>query len=330
LALDEAIAPKVEAYLKSTAGQSQRTAAKNQDSGQLTDSDGNPLPSRPGADPKPKKPQDGDQVAMGPAAAVLLPFLLTTGGRLALQRAFQAVAGGVATAAVGSLKGDTHDGVLEADGQTNTNRTDMAEPPPRTPPSEPRDDAGPQKTEFPAEPPFKEMDLSNPIPENVEPGIYVHPMPPEEIAKWGQIVKNKGNEATRKELERIRDFYEGLGWKHVAGGRYSAKNEDIGKEDIGEEDIKPGDEQKEMHIPGPGAAWKADGRPGGRFADLTFETPDGRIVHIQSVDVDRHGKPKTHELDAAKSIFNAEKGTNVYLIPKGAQLKRNDRFRHRR
>lgn len=106
---------------------------------------------------------------------------------------------------------------------TGLGRTDIAGSPPSTPPSEPRDPIGPGKTEFPAEPPFQEIDLSNPIPEDIEPGIYIHPMPPEDLTN-GTIVERKGNEATRKELERIRDYYEGLGWEHIKGGRYSSKN----------------------------------------------------------------------------------------------------------
>ena len=327
-ALDKAIAPKVEAYLK-TVGESQQTTEKSGDPDQLTDSDGAPLPSRPGADPKPKTPPNGDQVAFAPAAVAafdaLLPFLIANGGRLGAQRALQALLGGTATAAAGSLKGDTSDEESKPNAPTNVPRTDIADPQPQLPPSDPQGDQEPIKTETPNKPPFTEMDLSNPIPESAEPAIYVHPMPPEELSKWGQIVENKGNETTRKELERIRNFYEGLGWKHVAGGRYSAKNEFLS-----EHRKKVGDELSERHIPGPGKAWKADSRPGGRFADLTFETPDGRTVHIQSVDVDRNGNTKAHELEAAKSIFHADQGASVYLIPKGAQLKRNKRFQHRK
>ena len=119
--------------------------------------------------------------------------------------------------------------------------------------------------------------------------------------------------------ERVRDYYESMGWKHVAGGRYSDLNETIpdGK--------KPGDEQSEYHIPGPGRAFKVDSRRGGRFSDLTFETPDGKTVHIQSVDVDTNGKPTKRELDAAESIRRAVENANIILISKGAQLGRNKR-----
>lgn len=208
-------------------------------------------------------------------------------------------------------------------------RTDIHAPPPPIPPSEPDDDREPTTTETPARPPIQEMDLSNPIPEKAEPGIFVHPVPPEDLTN-GMIIERKGNEATRKELERIRDHYEKLGWDHIGGGRFSAKNKLIGTiNPKTRKVIKVGDEQEETHIPGHGVAWGADSRPGGRFVDLTFKTPGGRIVHIQSVDIDKHGKTKAHELDAAESIRRAEPKSHVYLFPKGAQLKRRKKRSNR-
>lgn len=162
------------------------------------------------------------------------------------------------------------------------------------------------------------------MPEQSEPGIYVHPRP-SEPSREDMIVERKGNQAIRKELERIRDYYESLGWKHIVGGRYSANHELVKSGDV-----KAGEEFEERHIPGPGRAWKADSRQGGHFTDPTFETPSGRIVHIQSVDVDKNGKPTERELNAAERIRRAEEDTYIYLIPKNEQLKRNMRFEGRR
>jgi hypothetical protein len=49
------------------------------------------------------------------------------------------------------------------------------------------------------------------------------------------------------------------------------------------------------------------------------------MAHIQTVDVDRNGKPSQRELDAAERIRRAT-GHSIFLIPKGAQL---DRFNSR-
>lgn len=281
----------------------------------LKDSVGKPFPPRPGADSSTGKPKTGTQVAMGPAAAVL-PFLLSTAGRMALQRGLQSLLGGGATAAIGSLKGDTPD---DQD-VPSAKQMDPAPTVPPTPGSEPpkEKDRPPTKTESPAQP-VELPDLSQPLPKVDKPTIFIHPALPEEL-RGGTIIERKGNEATRKELEGIRDFYESQGWKHVAGGRYSKRHENVlnGKQ-------KAGDEQEERHIKGHFGSLK-----GGHFTDLTFETPDGRIVHVQTVDVDRNGKPTEREIDTAERIRRAVENEHILLIPKGAQLERNQRFRRGR
>ena len=198
-------------------------------------------------------------------------------------------------------------------------RTDIATPPPPTPGFEPPDDRDrpPTKTESPAQP-VELPDLSQPLPKVEKPTIFVHPLPPEDL-RGAMIIERKGNEATRKELERIRDFYEGQGWKHVAGGRYSERHEKVLDSRT---KTKAGDEQSERHIKGHFGKLK-----GGHFTDLTFKTPDGRTVHVQTVDVDRNGKPTEREIDTAERIRRAVKNEHILLIPKGAQLKRNQRFR---
>ena len=79
---------------------------------------------------------------------------------------------------------------------------------------------------------------------------------------------------------------------------------------------KKGDELEEYRVPGHFGSLK-----GGRCSDLTFEDRNGRIVHVQTVDVDKNGKPTQKELDAAEAIRRATKHS-VLLIPKGAQLER--------
>jgi len=84
-ALNDAIAPKVEAYLKSVAGSGSVAEADGSETDDLTDAAGDPLPARPGAEPgnKPDKHGTENDVAIVPAA--LIPFLLTNAGRFGLQ-----------------------------------------------------------------------------------------------------------------------------------------------------------------------------------------------------------------------------------------------------
>src|SRR5690606_38065947 len=97
-------------------------------------------------------------------------------------------------------------------------------------------------------------------------------------------------------------------WKHIAGGR----NKDTGEE------------IPELWIPGPQKAMeellgqKVDGRPGGKFVDLTFKnTKTGQIVHVQTVDLDKNGKPTKRELDNAEVIRRATNNGWVLLFGKG-------------
>lgn len=193
------------------------------------------------------------------------------------------------------------------------------DPPPPTPGFEPPDEKLPDRTERPADP-VEVDDLTGSLPDVQEPTIFVFPAAkPNEFGNG--IVERKGNEATRKELERIRDYFRSLGWKHIAGGRYAADDPAVLAGTNPK--VKPRAERGEYHIPGPGKAFKADTRRGGHFTDLTFKDDRDRTIHIQSVDVDRYGKPTKRELDNAERIRRAEKNTDVLLIPKGAQLKRN-------
>jgi peptidoglycan hydrolase-like protein with peptidoglycan-binding domain len=196
---------------------------------------------------------------------------------------------------------------------TNTNeRTDVAPTPSPQPGLEPPNEKLPDRTESIPQP-IELPDLSSPLPKIEKPTVFVLPAP--KPGEFGDgIVERKGNEATRKELERLRDYFVSKGWKHIAGGRYG-----VGDPALSEpgSKIKAGDERSEHHVPG-----HFKGLKGGHFTDLTFEMPDGRKVHIQSVDVDRNGKPTQRELDNAEKIRRAEKNTDVVLIPKGAQLEK--------
>ncbi len=288
--------------------------ARNPIASPLMDSAGAPLPPRSGAEPKPKPPKVRDQVALGPAAA-MLPLVLGAAARAALQRALQATVGGVATAATGSLKGDALETPLGD--QTKTpplaKRTDIATPPPPTPPSEPQDGPGPTKTEFPAKPPFKPIDLSRPFPVESEPTIYVHPMPSKEMT-GGMVLDRNEREDTKAQIDRIRDevIEEKPDLDHIGGGRDPETGEDI----------------KEFRTPGPGYAFPlpgrktGDGRRGSGYTDLTFATKDRKVFwHFQTVDVDRNGKPIVRELDNAERIRRALQGIpgethHIILVPK--------------
>ena len=273
------------------------------------------LPTRPGAAPpmdSKKSPPEGTQVAMAPAVA-LIPPLIGLAARTLLGPAARTAAGTAAAGAAGTLLGR----MSKEDGnQTATERTDIAPDFPPPPGYEPPDMHLPGVT-APTTEPIELPDLSQPIPETKGPTVYVLPAP--KPGEFGDgVIERKGNEKTRKELERIRDYFEQVkGWEHVAGGRYSARHKRVLKGDR-----KAGDEQGEFHVPGHFGQLK-----GGHFTDLTFKDDRGRIVHIQSVDVDKNGNPTQRELDNAERIRRAEKNSDIYLIPKGAQLERNRRYR---
>lgn len=184
------------------------------------------------------------------------------------------------------------------------------DPPPPTPDFEPTDEKLPDRTESPAEP-VEVEDLTGSLPDVQKPTVFVFPAAkPNEFGNG--TIERKGNEATRKELEKVRDYFERqLGWRHTDGGRYGQRHDKVLS---GEK--KKGDELEEYRVPGHFGSLK-----GGRFSDLTFEDRNGRIVHVQTVDVDKNGKPTQKELDAAEAIRRATKHS-VLLIPKGAQLER--------
>ncbi|MEQ8667056.1 MAG: hypothetical protein RIC16_15160 [Rhodospirillales bacterium] len=202
------------------------------------------------------------------------------------------------------------------------NRRSLLEnPPPPNPGFEAPDEELPVRTE--SLPSIIEIPSIENLPaERTEPTIFILPAPkPNEFGNG--IIERKGNEATRKELERIRDYCRSLGWVHEAGGRYAPDDPKV----LGGDDpeIVADAERPEYHISGHFKSLK-----GGHFTDLTFIDTRGRKVHIQTVDVDRNGKPTKRELDTAERIRRAlgdEEKADLILVPKGAQLDRIGRFR---
>jgi len=146
-----------------------------------------------------------------------------------------------------------------------------------------------------------------PIAEGAKPQILIFPDMSGELDSFLTEESRRGNDATRDHLDLVREWFlsQYPDWKHVGGGR----------------DRKSAEQKSEQHVPGPGIAFKdeegkhGDSRPGGKWADLTFESPKGMVIHIQTVDVDKNGKPTERELDNAEAIRRATRET-VILIPK--------------
>lgn len=248
------------------------------------------LSARPGAQQSPNSKQvapEGPQVAMGPAAA-LLPPILSAAARALLGQTARSAAGAAAAGAAGALIAN------QAKQDTINERTDVAPTFPPPPGYEPPDKPLPDLTE-PATEPIELPNLSQPIPETGKPTVFVSPVPA--AGEFGpDMWESKGNEQTRKHLEQVRDWFlkNNAGWTHEAGGRDQAS----------------GDEKTEYYIPGTGYAFPhprkkssktGDGRLGSNRTDLTFRSPDQKtFVHIQTVDVDKNGKPTDRELSNAE------------------------------
>ena len=251
------------------------------------------LPARPGAAPpmdSKKSTPEGTQVAMAPAVA-LIPPLIGLAARTLLGPAARTAAGAAAAGAAGALIADQ---AKPGKHDTATKRTDIAPVFPPPPGYESPDMHLPGVT-APATEPIELPDLSQPIPETGKPTVFVSPVPA--AGEFGpNMWESKGNEQTRKHLEQVRDWFlkNNTGWTHEAGGRDQAS----------------GDEKTEYYIPGTGYAFPhprkkpkktGDGRAGSNRTDLTFRSPDRKtFVHIQTVDVDKNGKPTDRELNNAE------------------------------
>lgn len=169
-------------------------------------------------------------------------------------------------------------------------RTDIADPPPPLPPFEPHDDPTPAKTEFPGEAPFKEMDLSNPIPDDIEPGIYVHPMPPEELT-GPMILERRGSPTTqRRNAISIKEMLDAL---QAHEGVVSAVH-------VHGAESYPGGKRKRERLRrriGELRGVRADG-------EIHVTLKDGREIHfhMQTADVYADGRLKPWEADAKHRI----------------------------
>lgn len=197
-------------------------------------------------------------------------------------------------------------GILSQQRGKDPQRYEVTEPPPSVPPSEPDGEEPGDHEEIRPSAPIP-INLAHPVPEDHPPGIYIHPVPDEELATLGQIVENRrGNKLTRDQLDRLRDYIlaNNKDWIHIAGGR----------------DASTGEQKKEYHIPGPGARMANNVHVGGHYTDLTFQTANGKIIHIQTVDVDRNGKPTARELDIAERIRRLQPDADIILFPKVHQL----------
>jgi len=176
---------------------------------------------------------------------------------------------------------------------------------------------------YPAKPPFDPNEANKdrtppkpivvkgttfPIGEDAKPQILIFPDLSDAIEQITAVEDRKGNKETKAQLDRIRDRLIALnpGWKHINGGR----------------DANTGKEKEEYYIPNLSKEHLKDGRKGSIYTDLTFEGPNGEIAHVQTVDVDKNGKPTARELDVAERLF---KRTNykhqVILIPKLRQMR---------
>jgi peptidoglycan hydrolase-like protein with peptidoglycan-binding domain len=175
---------------------------------------------------------------------------------------------------------------------------------------------------FPAEPPEgpkeagkEEVQPASPLPDvgglgtpirlPEMPNVLIFPA--EEQDPKDNIQERKGGSLTKAELDELRDriLAANPGWEHSKGGR----------------DRESGEEKKERHVPGPGRRWDDVHTLGGYF-DLSFKTPSGRFVHVQTVDVYVNGKPTKRELDNAERLRRLlPSGHSIILVPKRWQMK---------
>jgi hypothetical protein len=193
-------------------------------------------------------------------------------------------------------------------------RRDITPPPSPVPPNQPPEPDVPDRTETPAKAPVIEMDLSRPIPDATKPTIFINPTLPEHMKTTGMIIDRNETEATKAQIDRIRDEFinQNPELEHHRGGR----------------DAATGNNKKEYYAPGTGQAFPlpgretGDGRKGSGYTDLTFRSKDKKTFwHIQTVDIDRDGKPTARELENAERIRrglhnNPKEVHHIILVPK--------------
>lgn len=198
-------------------------------------------------------------------------------------------------------------------------RRDMTPPPAPVPPNRPPEPEVPDRTETPAKAPVIEMDLSRPIPEATKPTIFINPTLPEHMKTTGMIIDRNETEATKAQIDRIRDEFinQNPELKHIAGGRIAGTTEDL----------------TEYYVPGPGHGLPrpgrktGDGRKKSGYTDLTFQSKDKKTLwHIQTVDVDKNGKPTARELENAERIRRGLRNEDkivhhIILVPKPGPIR---------
>ncbi|ECF5807423.1 RHS repeat domain-containing protein [Salmonella enterica subsp. enterica] len=154
--------------------------------------------------------------------------------------------------------------------------------------------------------------FTQPDPANLEGGINLYAYasnPLGWIDPWGLC--RRGNKATKKHMDEVRDQFDldNPGSRHHRGGRAS----------------DTGNDKPELHL-GPTKG------PGGSYTDMTYKDPQGRTVHIQTVDkgsyhVDKNGnitkgKPGSgmsrREAENAARISKQDPGAIVITVPKGS------------
>jgi hypothetical protein len=174
---------------------------------------------------------------------------------------------------------------------------------------------------FSAKPPFDPNEQKNkkpiepivvhgtrfPITADSKPQIYIFPDLSDEIEQILIVENRRGNDGTKAELDAVRDWLLKLNpdWEHFEGGR----------------DIF-GKQKKETYVPSPAKDFKGDGRQGSIYPDLTFRKKgtDDVFAYVQTVDVDKNGKPTAEELDVAERLVK-RLDAPVILIPKRSQMR---------
>jgi RHS repeat-associated protein len=128
---------------------------------------------------------------------------------------------------------------------------------------------------------------------------YVH-----DPNSWVDILglSRRGNQATRVHIEEVKNQFlkDNPGYSHIGGGLNNAGGK------VKESYIRP-----TTLIPG--------STKGGSYADLTFESPSGDIVHINTVDKGSYSGMSKREWINANRI-KADSNATVITVVKGAKV----------
>jgi len=167
------------------------------------------------------------------------------------------------------------------------------------------------KEEYPAEGPKVINRTEFPDLDKEEPQVFIFPDESEQYNKPQIMEERREHPRTKSQLDELRGHYIGLDYEVLFGGR-----------------TVDGEEVPELHIKGPAGDIKIpgtdkyyDSRPGSLRPDLVLKSPSGKILLIQTVDVDKNGKPSQREWDAAYRMHKRT-GVSVILVPKTWQLEK--------